>query len=215
MTFLELCQRLRQEVGAAGAGPASVTGQHGEYARLIGWIQQAWLEIQNLRTDWRFAWAEGAITMEDGFRDYALPDDFASFIADTIYLDDAPLTLLPYRIFRRHYRNASPSRPRHITVTPGDVLRLAGALQIDAPPGEGEVLTFEYYRTPQALTANSDVPRMPEPYHMLIVYKAMVQYGLFENAPEVVQQGNSQMQPLLTELHNRELPGIDMPGALA
>jgi hypothetical protein len=215
MTFLELCQRLRQEVGAAGAGPASVTGQHGEYARLIGWIQQAWLEIQNLRQDWRFAWAEGVIPMEDGYRDYALPDDFAHFIPETIFLDDTPLTLLPYRVFRRLYRKSSPDRPRHITVTPGDVLRLASAIQIDASPGEGEVLSFEYYRAPQALTANTDVPRLPEPYHMLIVYKAMMQYGLYENAPEVIQQGSTQAQPLLTQLHNRELPAVGLAGALA
>ena len=215
MTFLQLCQRLRQEVGAAGTGPASVTGQHGEYQRLIDWVRDAWREIQIERRDWQFAWAQGEIPMEDGYRDYALPEDFGSFGADTIYLDDKPLTLLPYRVFRQRFRETTPERPRFITVTPNDVLRLSHAVTIDALPGEGEVLSFEYYRLPQTLTANGDVPRMPEAYHMLIVYRAMVQYGLYENAGEVVQQGRMNAQRMMTYLGHDELPGLSLPGALA
>lgn len=215
MTFLELCQRLRQEVGAAGTGPASVTGQHGEYARLIGWIQQAWREIQIRRDDWQFAWAEGEIEMEDGYREYALPSDWASFIPGTIYLDDRQLTLLAYPDFRRRYRQQAPSEPRHITVTPDKVLTLSSAVQIDAPPAPGQLLTFEYYRKPQELAANGDTPRMPARHHMLIVYRAMVQYGLYENAGEVVQQGMAGAEPLLRDLERTQLPIVSMPGALA
>lgn len=215
MTFLELCQRLRQEVGAAGTGPASVTGQHGEYARLIGWIQQEWTQIQTERPDWQFAWAEGEIEMEDGYREYALPNDWASFIPGTIYLDDRKLTLLGYPDFRRRYRSGAPSVPQHITVTPDKVLTLSAAVQIDAPPAPGQVLTFEYYRKPQQLTANGDVPRLPSRYHMLIVYRAMVQYGLYENAGEVVQQGMANAARLMSRLERTELPDASMPGALA
>ncbi|WP_043530471.1 hypothetical protein [Litchfieldella xinjiangensis] len=215
MTFLQLCQRLRQEVGAAGTGPAAVTGQHGEAQRLIGWIQQAWTEIQATRPDWRFAWAEGLIELESGYRDYALPDDFASFIPDTIYLDDRELTLLPYSEFRRRFRNAAPAQPRHITVTPGDVMRLGGVLHFDGTPGEGERLSFEYYRSPQELVTGSDVPRLPLEYHMLIVYRAMIQYGLYENAGEVVQQGMSNANRLMTEVERTQLPSVSFAGPLA
>ncbi|QJQ93915.1 MULTISPECIES: hypothetical protein [Halomonadaceae] len=215
MTFLELCQRLRQEVGAAGTGPAAVTGQHGEYARLIGWIQQAWMEIQTRRTDWRFSWAEGEVELESGYRDYALPDDFARFIPGTIYLDDRQLTLLPYSEFRRRFRKAAPERPRHITVTPGDVMRLGGALTFDGMPSEDETLSFEYFRKPQVLSANGDTPRLPEEHHMAIVYRAMTQYGLYENAPEVIQQGASNEARLMNEIERSQLPAVVLPGGLA
>lgn len=215
MTFLELCQRLRQEVGAAGSGPASVTGQHGEYARLVGWVQQAWTEVQTKRPDWLFMWAEGEIEMEDGYREYALPNDWASFIPGTIFLGDRRLRLLPYPEFRRRYRSEAPAEPRHITVTPDQVLTLSSSVQIDAPPAPGQTLSFEYYRSPQQLTANDDLPRLPEPYHMLIVYRAMVQYGLYENAGEVVQQGMVNAGPLMLQLERTQLPAVTMAGALA
>lgn len=215
MTYLDLCQRLRQEVGAAGDGPAAVTGQHGEYKRFIDWVRQEWIGIQTTYPDWRFAWAEGMIEMEDEFRDYSLPGDFGAFIEGTIFMDDRPITLLPYRVFRQRFRNASPTTPRYITVTPVDVLRLNSKVQIDAAPGQGQKLWFEYYRSPQVLQGNTDIPRLPTEYHMLIVYQAMVQYGMYENAAEVVQQGASNVARLMNDMLRSELPTIRTPGALA
>lgn len=215
MTFLELCQRLRQEVGAAGVGPAAVKAQHGEAARLISWISQAWTEIQTEHRDWRFAWAMGEVMMEDGYRDYPLPNDFGSFIPETIYLGDRRLTLLPYRIFRQRFRKPTVQEPKHLTVTPDDTLRTGGVLSIDGIPDENDALTFEYYRKPQVLAENGDVPRLPEEYHMLIVYQAMIQYGLYENAGEVVQQGSANTQRILRLITDSELPDMTLPGALA
>ena len=35
----------------------------------------------------------------------------------------------------------------------------------------------EYYKKPIEFSADTDTPRIPERYHMLIVYKAMQYYG--------------------------------------
>lgn len=215
MTFLELCQRLRQEVGAAGTGPAAVTGQHGESARLVGWIQQEWVNLQSKRPDWQFSWAEGEIEMEDGYREYALPSDWAIFVPGTIYLENRPLVLLPYAEFRRRYRTPPEGEPRHLTVRPDRVMTLSSAVQIDAPPAPGQVLSFEYYRKPQVLAANGDVPRLPANFHMLIVYRAMIQYGMYENAPEVVQQGSANANAMMPELERTQLPRVELAGSLA
>ncbi|WP_445012172.1 phage adaptor protein [Vreelandella stevensii] len=215
MTFLELCQRLRQEVGAAGNGPAAVNGQNGEALRLVNWIRQAWLEIQSQRTDWGFAWAAGEIEMENGYREYALPDNFATFIPDTVYLGSVPLKVISYPEFRRHYRQESPGQPRYITVKPSGSASLNSAVELDATPGATEFLTFEYYRTPQLLAANNDTPRLPAHHHMAIVYRAMIQYGLYENAPEVVQQGQINLDRAMNDVARTQLPAMKLGGPLA
>ncbi|MHB0775426.1 phage adaptor protein [Halomonas sp. WWR20] len=210
MTFLELCQRLRREVGAAGSGPATVTGQNGEYLRLIGWIAQAWQEIQAERRDWRFAWSETEIEVSPEFRDYPVPDDFEHWIPETLRIGINQLRPMEYSDFRARYREPSnASAPSVITLLPDNRIRL------DTSPPATSLLAFEYFRTPQVLTENGDVPRLPERYHMLIVYRAMIQYGLFENAPEVVQQGGANASRLMSDMLISELPSMEIGGALA
>ncbi|MFC0268577.1 phage adaptor protein [Kushneria aurantia] len=209
MTYLELCQRLRQEVGAAGTGPANVNGQSGEYARLIGWVDQAWREIQAARTEWRFAWAEGAVELTPEFRDYSVPDDMARWLPETLRIGTDSVHALEYAESRERFRTPGGSAPWLATLLPD------GRIRLDSFPREVSLLTFEYYRTPQVLTANSDAPRLPERFHLLIVYRAMIQYGLYENAPEVVQQGARNSQQMMMDMESSELPPLALAGALA
>ena len=210
MTFLELCQRLRQEVGAAGAGPASVTGQHGEYARLVSWVQQAWREIQLSRHQWRFAWAQASVPVASDFRNYFLPADLDVWDKATIECNGRKINALPWADFRQRYAQGSgESYPRFITQMPDRTLAL------DTTPDQDGQITFEYWRTPQALTEGGITPRLPERYHMIIVYRAMLYYGLYENAPEVVQAARSGESRIMGELELSELPAIVSGGPLA
>lgn len=208
MTFLELCRRLRQEVGAAGAGPASVSSQSGEYARLVAWIQQAWHEIQLERHRWRFAWAEAAIATEPGFRAYSPPEDLDEWDEATLKCSGRTLRVLSWGEFReRHSGDSGRAHPRDITQKPD------GTLVLDTSPEQpDQLLTFEYWRTPQTLTGGTDVPRLPERYHMVIVYRAMLYYALYENAGEVAQAARSGEAKILTEMEKLELPSMDIFG---
>lgn len=208
MTFLELCQRMRQEVGSAGHGPSTVESQSGEYARLVGWVRQAWVDIQVSRSDWRFAWGMGSVEVVYDFREYPMPDDFDHWDRDSLRLHDVPLTPIPWEVFRERYREPTGSGARHVTLSPDGVLHLD-----DFPSRSGD-LTFEYWKTPQVLSANTSVPRMPEQYHMLIVYRAMRHYGLYENAPEVVQQATLSERELMNRMAITELPSVALRGSL-
>lgn len=53
-TFLQLCNRLKLECGVNGNDMITTTGQTGEYNRLVTWINAAWLDIQNMRSDWQW-----------------------------------------------------------------------------------------------------------------------------------------------------------------
>ena len=204
MTFLELCQRLRQEVGAAGNGPANVAGQPGEYARLIGWVQAAWREIQ-LERRWRFDWSLGQVELTTEDTQYPLPDDFDAWVVDTLRFGSQVIRVLPWEELRYAAND-------HLTCA---AIAPDGVLHLNAAPTTSGTLLFEYWRTPQELEGNNDVPRMPSRYHMAIVYRAMLQYGLYENAPEVVQQAGNNYREVMMRVAATELPPINTGEALA
>lgn len=209
MTFLELCQALRREVGASGTGPNAVDGQTGEYARLVEWVRNEWLRIQERHQRWNFAWAEGTLEVEPAFREYELPSDVATIDNDTLYLGDTKLTVVDWRQFREDFRKPSGADVRRVSFSPD------GLLHLESEPKTTGVVSFEYWREPQRLIANQDVPRAPSVYHYAIVYSAMIQYGLYENAPEVVQQAQRNLAGIYQEMVNRELPGVEIQGPLA
>jgi hypothetical protein len=54
MTFLDIVKRTRQECGIAGDGPTTTVGQTREMKRLVDWVSQSYVEIQNEHEDWAF-----------------------------------------------------------------------------------------------------------------------------------------------------------------
>ncbi len=202
MTFLELCQRLRQEVGAAGNGPPSVAGQTGEYARLVSWVRTAWQEIQNERR-WRFDWVQGRVEINSLDTQYALPNDFDLWEPETLRFDGDRIKVCTWS-------ELDPAGQFTAAALAPD-----GTLHLNAAPDKDGALNFEYWRTPQMLAENTDSPRMPARFHMLIVYRAMIQYGLYENAQEATQQASMNERRLMNRLLGSQLPPIEMPWSLA
>ncbi|HDR0725521.1 hypothetical protein [Pasteurella multocida] len=59
MNFIQLAQRLRQEMNDTGEGPTQVTNQRGRSLEYVNAIREAWNDIQTIR-DWdRRFWREG------------------------------------------------------------------------------------------------------------------------------------------------------------
>jgi len=59
MTFLELAQRLRQEMNDTGDGPFQVTEQKGRNLEYVNAIKDAWLDIQQIRQWSTHFWQNG------------------------------------------------------------------------------------------------------------------------------------------------------------
>ena len=73
MNYLQLCQRLVQETGITDVGPASTDGQAGDMGRVTAWVNDAWLKIQSLRSDWSWAWGTGTATLAADTYEVTLP----------------------------------------------------------------------------------------------------------------------------------------------
>ncbi|MGC7559336.1 hypothetical protein ACPEEL_02500 [Pasteurella sp. PK-2025] len=59
MNFLQLAQRLRQEMNDTGEGPTQVTNQRGRSLEYVNAIREAWTDIQILRPWDDHFWANG------------------------------------------------------------------------------------------------------------------------------------------------------------
>lgn len=209
MNFLQLCQKLRQEVGGSGSGPSTVLNQAGENLLYVSWIHDAWLDIQNSRDDWNFLWAQSSFQLEPSKQIYTLDQDLKSIAKNSVRVDGNCLLELKYSELRNVFSVASSSRPSYFCILPN------GELMVNSLPDKSYVTTLDYYKKPQELLNNIDVPLLPKEFHLLIIYEAMLSYGSYENASEVYQRARIKYDQLVMDVERSQLPQIELAGPLA
>lgn len=226
MNYLELAQRLRQEVGGSGTGPSSVVNQTGEAKRYLDWINTAWLEIQGLHDTWGFMREPFQFDVPAGTGE-ATPTDagitnFRYWHRNTLRCwrtalgisDEQYLVEWEYNVFRDTYRfnqnRDLVGRPLVFAVQPN-----GKALMFGPKMDVGYTVVGEYQRVPRPFVNATDEPGLQEHQQMLIVYKAMEYYGLFEAAPEVIQRANIQYAALLSQLEREQLETVRLGNPLA
>lgn len=230
MNYLQLCQKLRQETTDSGTGPSAVTGQTGELNRIVGWIADAWTEIQQEKDEWRWMRKSFTVSATSGDGAYAYGDvtDTVSAVAVTrfslwhknsfkCYLTSAgvggeyPLIWLPWEQFRRIYRYGTQTNapPCHVSEDPTQ------AFVLGPIPDATYTIGGDYQLGPQTLAADSDTPEMPTRFHGLIVYEAMLKYGGNRVAPEAMARAATEGGRLRNALGRYQLPQITLGASLA
>lgn len=220
-TFLQICQDVRRECAGNGTGPSAVTGQIGEYERIVNWVIQADREIQQKHNEWRFMVGDFTIDTVASTGSY-LPSAFVTPVTDLrcyknstlkIYLSSAgvsserKLYYLDYDSWYRMYNTAtqSDSAPIHFTVD--DNL----ALLIAPKPNAVYRITGKYQKSITALAANSDTPTYPSEFHMLPVYLAMTKYARYTGGQETFAYGENMYNQMTREMERTQLPRIKRP----
>ena len=219
MDFLTLCQRARQEAGITGEGPSTVLNQTGQLERLVGWVNQAWTDIQQMRPNWTFMHAEFTFNTVADQRDYVAADvlitdlklwDTKSFLIHDPaigYEDQAEMIYLDYGRWRSQYRNQMEARatdkPQLFTVLPNNSIRF------EPKPDGVYTIEGEYKRSTQVFADNTDAPtNLPDDFHMMIVWQALKYYGHYENAPEVLEEAEVNFDTLLHRAEIDLLPAF-------
>lgn len=231
MNFVQLTERLRYECGVSGTQLTTVQNLNGELLRLRNWIRDAWQELQQERSDWRFMKKPFSFVTEAGVQRYPLSVvqdvngsiDIDRFKQDSFSIDpptdtdrmqEQPLGMMAYDHFRNMYIVGYPVTDpgrwqRPMTATIDDDKSIA----FGPCPDLAYTIRGECWINPQILDADTDVPIMPAKYHNVIVYRAMKKYAGFESANDVrvrsVQEGTA---PELT-LFNEQLPPVTIDGA--
>lgn len=221
MTFLQLCQRLRQEAGISGTGPSAVTGQTGEMKRVVDWINAAWMDIQIDHI--RYDWMKGSftLTLAGSDAEYAASDasitdlrewDRESLkVYETSTADETELTFVPYDEFRSAYMVGTipTGRPEVFTVKPDKTMRFW-----PTPSGTFTV-TGEYHKAASEMAADADEPGMPDEFHMAIVYRALQKYARYESAPEIYDDAKEEYRRMRNALRINQTGEMTLGGALA
>jgi hypothetical protein len=224
MTFLQICQRLRQEAGVSGTGPASVLSQTGEMKRIVDWVNTAWEDIQLSRTNWN--WMRADFSFDTTLDDYdytaaeaGITTRFSQWDTDTIksfrtsvgVSNEFELGELLYSRYRSIYLvGPQPSgTPICFSLAPDRKLLLG-------PKPDGVfTVSGQYWKTPQVLAVDADEPEMPAEFHMLIVWKALEMYGYYEAASECVGRGQKYGNRYMNRLELNQLPDVMMAEPLA
>jgi hypothetical protein len=206
MTFLELCQRLVRETGIADTGPSSTVGQTGDMRRIVDWTNDGWLKIQSMRKDWAWMWATGSSTLTANTYLVTLPSTAEDI--ERVSLGENFLQKLTYDEFADAYRTVEAGEPTAWAIRPD------GQLAFNAKPSADKTVTYEYYSVPVSMIENFDAPGMPDQYHMLIVYSALRDYALFDDALELEKKALINYEMMLAALERDQLPKIHAPDCL-
>lgn len=213
---------VRQEAGLSGTGPSAVTGQTGENKRIVDWVKSAWDEIQMYNPDW--FWMRGSFSFSTIANDYdytssgaGITTRFANWDMGSIRLyqtsvdDEMSLPAILYQDYRTAFLTGlqTATRPVCCSVSPDNQLLLG-----DKPDG-AYVVRGDYFKTPQALAADSDTPEMPEQYHMAIVWRALMKYARYDAAAEIYQDARENYRRIMIQLNNKQMPGIGHADPLA
>ncbi len=229
MDFLTLCRRAAQDCDITGEStiPTAVTGQTGMLQKLVNWVIESYVEIQNSNQNWR--WMRRPFTLntvaDDGTYEYGDCTDvdagtaitrfkrwwandpdrpFTIYRQSTGVAGEGYLTYLEWPYFRDQYRRGAQTSGPPIHVSVDDQNRLCFGPKPDAV----YVVQGDFQRSAQRLAANDDEPEMPEDFHTLIVYMAMMKYAGDQSAPEVYDTGNAGARLIRRQLEADQMPSL-------
>jgi hypothetical protein len=221
MDRLALAKRVVQETGIAGAGPTTTISQTGILGRVVGWVDQAWQDLQIERPDWLFMNKEFSFNTVASTRDYLAADysitDLSKWKEQTFLIYDSTLDendqnvlrYMPHQKWYAAYRNQMnvrpTDRPQLFTIMPDNKIRF------EPCPDKAYTIQGLYKRTTQIFAANTDVPtNLPEDFHMLIMWNALKYYAFYEDAPDKLDEATIASEALMTRLEIEQLPEMDL-----
>ena len=238
MTFLELFVRYVHEVDLAVASdPTDVENQTGELGDIVNWLIESWKDLQTrhggqwpwLRHTFTFPTVASQAQYEFGdctdselsatitrFRTWRLNDEWQPpkiFLTSAGQGAETWLTYTPwpsyYQIYLIGNNRTTEGYPAHITEDPLQRIRLG--------PIPNDIYTVEsdYWLSSQILAVNADEPEMPSDYHMLIVYRAMLDYGYRSISPEVLARSEIRGDQILRNLEGNRFPEFRTAGSMA
>jgi len=208
MTFLEICQRVRMDAGISGEGPAAVTGQIGILSKVVVWVTKAVLDIQINRNQWSFLWASASSNTQIGKKSYTPADLNIPTVKElsVVLIGTKEVVVKKWDWWLENIRKEGkadvPGSPLYITMSPDNKIHMYPV------PEKVEVITFDYYRKPVAVSANTDIPVIPADFHQAIVEKALIYYAQYEDDDYRYQQSTIAFNDWMNSLSRDYLPEI-------
>lgn len=228
MNFLSICQRLKREARISGASntPATVVSQTGEMLNLVEWVQAAYQDVQNEEINWDFllnSFTFQTIAATSTYTPIAasLPellswrtdreDSMSCYLTATGVADQQYVREISWDEMNRYRyfgsNGTQTGRPLEFAIKPNNSI-------IFWPiPSAAYTIVGEYYKQPQSIAEDADIPIFPAAYHMILVWLALRYTGAYQSAPEKYAHGDNEYRRLMNALRANQLP-INLTSAL-
>lgn len=229
-TFLELCNRLHLETGEGGTDLTTTLSQTGYKRRVVNHIKNSWLEIQAMRTSWRFMRMPALPTVTSGNNtidadawvlanlstniDFIHKETFSIYLTADGISDESRLQYIKWENWKDYfgitYNDGVTDRPTHVTIDPD-----TNNIVIGPAANDSYTLHFEFKKTAQEFSADADEPNIAEEIQPIIVWKALEDYGWSEESQAAISKGSMKYKYFKAMLERRELSEISICGTLA
>lgn len=199
MNYLQIVTRVVQLADISDAGPSTVTGQSGDYAKAITYVTMAHAEIQGMFFDWKFLWGNATLNTSASTSEYSGASGLHLWNKDRVFYNNDYLDVYEWEDYTPDTSLAN-GPPEFAVIRPDNQLLIVPT------PDASYTITYDYWKEPKVLSANTDEPYIPSEFHDVIVGKALMLFGLHESAPEVLSLGQVIYDYWLAQLKTKELP---------
>lgn len=209
-TFFDLCEQLVEDAGISG-NFTSVTGQTGEFQRVVNWVIRATTSVEGKWFDWDFLHTFYTFNTVVGISDYPAPADHNLWDnADTakIPAEEMSLEFIMWTRKKKDPVALVAGTPWEYTVLPDKALRLYDT------PTEIIQIGIEYWKRPTILVDSLDEPRIPVQFRDIIVAQALIYYANYESADEVKVQATESYADRMTQLESHSAPSMQAKDSL-
>lgn len=224
-TFLELAKDVASESGSVDPGAiTSVDGLTGRPAKIVNWVNKAWLNIQNSRRDWGWLLSPFTEALIPGSSVYTPASfnltRFSSWCKDrewfmpvTLYdpdigvSDEGPIPFIPHDLWKTKWDRGDQSdwdRPIEYSISPRN------EIEFGPIPDKAYIVRGQYQKGPQTLVASADIPEMPARFHDMIVWEAIRLMLVSDGDYQESQFPTLEMVGLRHELELDQLPEITL-----
>jgi len=204
MTFLEICREVYKALGLQGT--FNDVNASNDTKIISQAVKEGWIDVQNYRKDWKFLQESVTLTLDPAYTEYNLTfifgssdNDFGYWDPDNFIYDFQSLKERTYDDWRR-LEVINTNEPRYFAVKPNDNSVLF------TPLDNNYDVTLDYFKTPQILENNTDVPAFPQAYHTLLLYKGLINASVFFSSPEMYQYAVIRADQLMGQLMREQLP---------
>lgn len=213
-TFKDLVLLTRLLTGMQGTGPTSVVGAVGVEEVIVRMVRLAYVDIQNRREEWDFLLKDKSFILQAGVDTYqqltifnTTTPNFKKYKTNSFRITDSngKITYLQYverDVLEARYLNDTQQKlPTQYAINPAN-----NALIFKPIPDGLYTVNFRYWRDPEILSADTQVPTLPLSFHNAIAYAATAKMGIYLGSPELYQEYNQKAEGMVGELMRMEIP---------
>ncbi len=197
MNKLEIARLINTLAGTQGTIDTT-EGTSGYQVALVGFLDQAYSDIQLYRNNWKFMRRTAEIPLNRVDPLYTYSNDDIDTVS-RIYLNYRVLKYIDYDLWvLKEHQEAQP--------TEYTVNSFTDEIEFN-PLDSTYIVTMDYQKVPDVLSSNSAVPILPTRFHSLIAYKALTGLGSYLGNPDLITKYTLKYSMELGSLMRSQVPG--------